>query len=183
MNAIALPIDIAVPVYWTRSRMAILYKTDGSRLGSIKRVIRYTRRIMGLPLSHIESLVLYIDSDPKHACTIRMRAGFPMIFEGSDEKPLGNIDQKSFSVIPEFDCTDEYGKRIGTIKPAGINKMDITFNGFTCCSQFSKSKSKGLKPRQYVWELSADNSDRLDIRLILGFIALGQMPDTSTSTG
>ena len=183
MNAIALPIDIAVPVYWTRSRMALIYKSDGSRLGTIKRVVKYTRRFMGIPLSHIETLALYMDYNPTLACTIRIRAGFPLEFKGSDEKPLGNIDQKSFSVIPEFDCTDECGKLIGTIKPAGINKMDITFNGFTCCSQFSKSKSKGLKPRQYVWELSADNSNRLDIRLILGFIALGQMPDTSTSTG
>ena len=138
---------------------------------------------MGIPLSHIETLAIYLDNNPTLACTIRIRAGFPLEYKGSDSKPLGLLDQKSFSAFPEYDCTDECGKLIGTIKTAGLQKLDFTYNGATYCAKYSKLKSKGLKPRQYVWELNADSTNIIDLRLLLGFIALGQMPDTSTSTG
>ena len=176
MNDIALPAVLSVPAYWTESRIALLHTADGRLIGKIRRVVRYTRRFLGIPLSHIEILAISLDDNPTPSCTILLRAGFPMQYTGGDGKPCGFLKQKPFSVFPEFDCTDEFGKLIGTIKTTGMHTANFTFNDINCCVQFSKTKGKS--PRQYVWELNANSTNQIDIRLVLGFIALGQMPYT-----
>lgn len=178
-NETTLPVEISIPVCWTEARCALLHDAGGRLIGTVHRLVEYFRCCLGISLSHRESLALNLDNRLAPVCSILISPGFPMQYTGADGNPAGMLKPKTFSVFPEFECISEDGKLIGSITSAGMQKVDFTCSGVNCCARFSKEKSRGLKPRQRVWELNADSSVKIDLRLILGFLALSQRPDTS----
>jgi hypothetical protein len=91
------------------------------------------------------------------------------------------MDPKPLSVYPEYDCADQDGESIGAIR-LGIRKSEVTSQRGNFQITFSSEKSKGLRPPHYVWECGSGASLKMDVRLLLGFVALGQMPDMGTAT-
>lgn len=175
---LALPVELFVPVYWTRTKKAFVRSADGISIATVQRSVTYTRRVMGIPLSHVEALDYQGAIDPTARCKVLIRPRFPLEFHGADANSLGRLTAKAVSVWPECVCFDQDGRVIGSIQP-GLHKVEFRFNSSMCCGLFSRAKSKGLRPRQYVWEFNATNASSMDIRLLLGFVAMREMPGPS----
>ena len=175
---VALPMDVFIPVYWTRTRQALVRSVDGKCIGMIQRVVTYTRRVLGVPLSHLETLNYNSFDNPTPQCKIAVHARFPLEFLDADSTPLGHLTPKTLSVWPEYDCMDQDERVIGKIQP-GSHKAEFKFNNCLCRAHFSRAMSKGLRPRQYVWEYRSDDVSSMDMRLLLAFIVMGQMPGPS----
>ena len=179
MIDVVMDIDISIPLYWTRSRSALLHSADGRLVGTITRSVEYRHRFLGMWLAGRDILQLHLDDVPTPACRIALKASFPLEFLDPNGKTVGFIRHVHAWLHPEFTCTDLDGKPFGTITSTGLLAYNLTSDDLTASARYSPAKSRGTRPRLAVWEFRASGKHAINPRLLLAFVALKQMPDYS----
>jgi hypothetical protein len=135
------------------------------------------KRLFGLPITRVESLMFSPIGNSLTPCRIDLSACLPLRFRDSEGSPLGRLKRAWRAAMPpEYQCVDEEGRLIGTITP-GSGSAEIRFNRRVCCAQYSEAKSKAQRPRQWVWECMAISAKAIDIRLLLGVIAVREISE------
>ena len=168
-----VPMEVRIPTYWSTKHDAVLQTMNGKLVASVHRVIRYSKRFLGIPFSHMETLECFLRGASTPLCSVDLHARFPLEFRSPDGASVGLLCPKPLSIVPEYEFFGQDGQPFGRLR-IGIQHADIM-----CLDQEARlavTTSRLIKgPRQVVWQCTSANTSVIDIRLLMAFIALGQM--------
>lgn len=116
---------------------------------------------------------LHLNDEPTPACRIAFKKNYPPEFLDPNGNTIALTRYSPSFLSLEFTCTDQDGKLIGAIKPAGLLARTFTLTcGNTIISvRYSSAKSKGTKPRLLVREFRTPYNQAIDPRLLLGSVS------------
>ena len=177
-HRLILPLLIYVPANWKLNQSASIYTPDMKALGRIEHGRRTLKEIFNHPVFTVDVATLYHAgyNEPVYSITLPPSLSFEINNSNGDFQ--GIIQPKTFSIMPEFEFIDHCETRIGTIKP-GLQSVIIIEGDRRINGNYSKTRSKGLSPKQHVWEYNSESATDVDSRLILGHVCLPLAPDMS----
>ena len=173
-----LPLSIFVPAEWKIKQSAFIYTPDLRVLGRIEHDRIFLKKIFNRPVFTVDVAKFYPakSDEPIYTITLPMSLSFEV--KGHNGDIQGFIQPKTVSILPEFVFVDLRNIKMGTIRPS-LQSVKIIEGDKLIKGRYSKVRSKGLSPRQHVWEYNSEDVTDIDSRLILGHACMPLAPDIS----